>query len=78
MWGLGKQPSHWEYEWGTGMGGGENVGWVGGGRAEAPWKERMGTLCYFWGNSLSPVYKTQLSPTNDLLSAPPWETFRAV
>lgn len=60
------------------MGGGENVGWVGGGRAEAPWKERMGTLCYFWGNSLSPVYKTQLSPTNDLLSAPPWETFRAV
>lgn len=52
------------------MGGRGTVGWVGGRQVEAPKKERMGTLCYFWGNSSSPVSETRLSSPNDLLSAP--------
>lgn len=69
-----------EYEWGAGMGGRENVGWVGGGeggRVQASWKERMGTLYSFWRNSLSPIYKTQyLLPIASSLPLP--RTFRAV
>lgn len=70
-----------EYEWGAGMGGRENVGWVGGGRGggrvQPSWKERMGTLCSFWRNSLSPIYKTQcLLPMASSLPLP--RTFWAV
>ena len=48
---LGSSHRSLECEWGAGVGGRENARLVGWGQPGAAWKERMGTLCHFWGNS---------------------------